>query len=391
MRKTNFFITAIIVTSFFVIVLVFTSMTGDARGHFEEQSGLPQEALLSDATTPEIVTPTSTPTATPSPEPTSVPVYVPEFENLQKHYWIDTMTTTMDGLTVTENGSGYVIEWMLDPGVDYYILCISDNGAEFVPFQILSPSVYQWEYMDKDTAGFMVLAYRDNELEGMDDDVMLKAYRSVILQPITSPTPTPTRDPNATTTPTPTPTPKPPSKYKIIVDKEDCAFAVFEMDEAGEYTIEVATYPAALGGSKTPLTTEKRQFTIGTKLEWRTWTGFSPDRYSPYASQYSSGIFFHGPIYRKKSLDTMMKYSYDDIGSNYKTGGCVRTTVAGARFVYYACPAGTVVEILSSSDLVTYPGKTPIDTDFPTWDPTDPQKPTPSPTPLPTEAATPSS
>jgi len=87
----------------------------------------------------------------------------------------------------------------------------------------------------------------------------------------------------------------------------------------------------------------------------------------------------------------MMKYSYDDIGSNYKTGGCVRTTVAGARFVYYACPAGTVVEILSSSDLVTYPGKTPIDTDFPTWDPTDPQKPTPSPTPLPTEAATPSS
>jgi hypothetical protein len=389
MRKTNFFVTAIVVTLFFVMTLVYMSLTGDVRGHFEAQTDLPLESQIAAVSITEPVTPAATPTATPSPAPTSIPVYVPEFENIQQHYWIDTMTTTLDGFTVTENASGYTMDWILDAGADYYVLCTSDNGAEYIPFQIISPSVYQWEYMEKNVAGFMILAYRDNGQEGMEDDEMLKAYRSVMLTPLSSPTPTPTKDPNATTTPTPTPTPKPPSKYMIIVDKEDCAFAVFEMDDAGEYTIEVATYPAALGGSKTPLTTEKRQFTIGTKLEWRTWTGFSPDRYSPYASQYSSGIFFHGPIYRKKSLDTLMKYSYEDIGLNYKTGGCVRTTVAGARFVYYACPAGTVVEVVSSSDRVTYPGKTPIDNDFPSWDPTDPQKPTPSPTPLPTLEPTP--
>ncbi len=387
MRKTNFFISALVVTALFVMTLFLASLTGEAGRRVEPQTASQQATEQAGTTVAETSVLSATPTATPSPAPTAVPVYVPEFDDLQKHYWIDTMRTTLEGFNLTETGNGYVIDWMLDAGADYYILCTSENGAEYIPFQILSPSVYQWEYMEKDTAGFMVLAYRDNGQEGTDEDSMLKAYRSVLLKPVSTPTPEPTRDPNATVTPTPTPTPTPPSKYKIIVDKEDCAFCVFEMDEAGEYTVKVATYPAALGGSKTPLTTEKRQFSIGTKLEWRVWTGFSPDRYSPYASQYSSGIFFHGPIYRKKSLDTLMKYSYDDIGLNYKTGGCVRTTVAGARFVYYACPAGTVVEILSSTDRVDYPGKPEIDKDFPTWDPTDPQKPTPSPTPMPTPSS----
>lgn len=381
MRKTNFFVTAIVVTSLFIMTLVYISLTRDARGSFYAHDGLPQETQMTGSSTTQAVALTGTPTPTPSPTPTGIPVYVPEFENLPNNYWIDTMATVMSGFHVSENETGYGMDWLLDANADYYVLCTSENGAEYIPVQILSPSVYQWEYMGKDVAGFMVLVLRDNGQEGTEDDVLLKAYRSAMFTPVSTPTPAPTRDPDATPTPTPTPTPKPPNKYKIVVDKEDCAFAVFERDEDGEYTELVATYPAALGGRKTPLTTERRQFTIGRKLEWRTWTGFSPDRYSPYASQYSSGIFFHGPIYRRKSFDTLMSYSYNDIGSDYKTGGCVRTTVSGARFVYYACPAGTVVEIVSSSDLVSYPGKTPVDPDFPTWDPTDPAKPTPTPTP----------
>ncbi|NLW89086.1 MAG: L,D-transpeptidase [Clostridiaceae bacterium] len=366
MRKTNFIFNVIVVSTFFVVTLLVFSLTGDVRGHMigreSNTENTSTTALLTEPTLPTVA-----PTATPSPTPTIVPAYVPEFEDFPDHFWIDTMPTLPDGMSVTENENGFEISWMLQAKADYYVLCTSGNGAEYIPFQILSPSVFEWEYMEKNVAGFMLLAYEDNGQEGMDDDVMLRAYRSMLFTPEVEPDINDNSAENTT------------GKYKIIVDKEDCAFAVFEKDENGEYTVCVATYPAALGGRKTPLSSERRQFTIGRKLEWRTWTGYSPDRYSPYASQYSSGIFFHGPIYRRKSFDTLMKYSYDDIGSDYKTGGCVRTTVAGARFVYYACPAGTVVEIVSSSDWVSYPGKPAIDASFPTWDPTDPQKPTPAP------------
>jgi|LSQX01.1.fsa_nt_gb hypothetical protein len=371
MRKTNFYITVIVVSTIFVLTLVVFSLTGDVGGGFSTRNGAPETTAPSVTGTLPIE-PTPSPTPGPSPTPTPIPDYIPEFESLPEKFWIDTMTTTLDGLSVSESELGYSLFWTLDEKADYYIFCSSENGAEYHPLQILSPEVGQWEYMAKDVAGFMVLAYTDDNREGTEDDELILAYRSPMYEPVI--------DPNAPADTGDNPT----DKYKIIVDKEDCAFAVFEKDGDGEYTVMVATFPAALGGRKTPLTTERRTFTIGRKLEWRRWTGFSPDRFSPYASQYSAGIFFHGPIYRRQSFDTLMKYSYDDIGSDYKTGGCVRTTVAGARFVYYACPAGTVVEVLSSTDLVSYPDKSPIDPDFPSWDPTDPQKPTPSPTPNPT-------
>jgi hypothetical protein len=66
----------------------------------------------------------------------------------------------------------------------------------------------------------------------------------------------------------------------------------------------------------------------------------------------------------------------------------VRTTVAGARFVYYNCPAGTVIEIVAETDLVSWPGLPEIDPDFPRWDPTDPGKPE-APEATPTPVATP--
>ncbi len=372
MRKTNFWVMTAVVATLFVMILVFLSLTGDEANRADGPVATTDSIEATEAN----ATDTPDPTATPTPTPTSIPEFIPEIEDLPHSFWIDTMRTTMTGLTVFENEIGYRLEWLFVVEADYYIFCASYDGAEYIPVEILSPSVYQWEYMENDIMGFMVLAYRDNEQEGMDDDVMVKAYRSPMYEPLTTPSPRPTGETGATT--------KQPNKYKIIVDKEDCAFGIFEADENGEYTELVATFPAALGGRKTPLSTEKRQFKIGTKLEWRRWSGFSPDRYSPYASQYSAGIYFHGPIYRKKSLDTLMQYSYNDIGLDYKTGGCVRTTVAGARFVYYACPAGTVVEVVSSTDLVSYPGKPSYDPDFPTWDPTDPQKPTPAPSPTPT-------
>ncbi len=386
MRKTNFFVTAVIVTSFFVMTLVYMSLSGDTRDQMRaSQDRMIQNTGNAVAAFAATVAPTEVPTATPTPTPTSIPVFIPGFDELPLEYKIDEIRNTPTGFTVTENETGFSMEWSLVIGADYYVLCTSDNGTEYQPVQIFVGSMYRWELMDEDVAGLMILVYSDDSQEGTDDDVLLKAYRYIPITP--TPTPTPTQAPRATTTPkptkvpTPSPTPKPPNKYKIIVDKADCAFAVFSIDENGQYTTKVVTYPAALGGSKTPVGT----YAIGAKEEWHSWGS----QYSPYTSRYTSGKYFHAPLYYSKSPDNLNADYYNGIGSPNVTGGCVRTTVAGARFVYYNCAAGTVVEIVSSSDLVSYPGKPPIDPDYPTWDPTDPGKPAATPTPTPEPTATP--
>lgn len=385
MRKTNFFVTAIVVASFFVMTLVYMSLTGDVRGNTKaSQDRLAQDKSFAVASIAENIAPTEAPTATPT--PTSIPVFIPGFDEIPSEYSIDELSNTPTGFTVTENETGFSMEWSLVIGADYYILCTSDDGTVYHPVQIFWGSMYRWELMEKTAAGLMILAFSDESQEGTEDDVMLKAYRYI---PIT-PTPTPTQAPQApratatpkpTKVPMPSPTPKPPSQYKIIVDKADRAFAVFSIDENGQYTNKVVTYPAALGsGKKTPSGT----WAIGAKEEWHSWGS----QYSPYTSSYRSGLYFHAPLYYSKSFDNLNADYYNGIGLDgtgpyYYSGGCVRTTVAGARFVYYNCAGGTVVEIVSSSDLVSYPGKPPIDPDYPTWDPTDTGKPAATPTPTP--------
>ncbi len=140
------------------------------------------------------------------------------------------------------------------------------------------------------------------------------------------------------------------------------------------------------------------KFKIGAKQSWKTWTGYSPDRYSPYATYYTKangqGLYIHGAHYTAKSFDTLIRSTYEDIGDN-KTSGCVRTTVAAARWVYYNCDEGTVIEIVSSSSRVSWPGLKAIDEAMPNWDPTDPSKPdapepSESPSPSPSESVEPS-
>ncbi len=199
-------------------------------------------------------------------------------------------------------------------------------------------------------------------------------------------------------TPEPSSMVKPPdigNDYYIIVDKEDHAFGIFECGEDGKPGLLVETFPCALGRSRrlTPTGTYK----TGKKILWKRWTGYSPDRYSPYAtyytyskSSYHGGLYFHGPMYSSKKLNKLIASTYEEIGTN-STSGCVRTTTGGAYWVYTYCKAGTVVEIVNSSDLVSWPGLTAIDTDLPRWDPTAPDKPsapaepseepTPSPSP----------
>lgn len=383
MRKSSIFITAGIVTCLFVFSLIYLSTLG-IWGNKADNAQDTSSEVLSESTVTEL---TAEPTATPTPTPTPIPVFIPDADELQALPALADINCLTEGLTVEVSEEGYTLQWLPVDNADYYIFCVSYGDGEFSPVQILSGDVLDWQYTEFDIVAFLIVAYADNEVEGTDDDELLSAYLYELILP--TPTPTTKPKPNTTATPTPSPTPKPPNKYMIIVDKADCAFAVFTYDENGDYTDKVATYPACLGtGSKTPVNT----FAIGKKDAWHAWNGGS---YSPFTSRYAyyngTNLYFHGPVYYSMSWGDMKVLSYEQIGT-YASGGCVRTTVRAARFVYYNCAAGTVVKIVSSSDLVSYPGKTPINPDYPTWDPTDPNLPTPTqtPTPTPTLTSTPS-
>ncbi|NLW89087.1 MAG: L,D-transpeptidase [Clostridiaceae bacterium] len=387
MRKTNLFVTATVVTTFFVMTLIFLSLSGDGTKRLNDLFSQSESSTDSEisVTAPDVTTDSAV-----VPTPTDIPVFIPQFEDIPSSYTVGSIKSTANGMVAEETESGYHISWQLLADADYYLLCVSGDHMEYSLVQILTSDVYEWEYPESGVVGFLLIAFRDDGQLGTDDDRMIKAYHCVVLLPTATPTPTkgptPTRIPNPTKIPTPTPAP---SRYKIIVDKADFAFAVFEIDENGTYSKKIVTYPAALGsGTKTPV----GSFKIGAKTEWKAWSGSS---YSPYASRYASNsygsVYFHGPVYSSMNFGDMNASSYNAIGTA-SSGGCVRTTVAGARFVYYNCVGGTLVEVVNSSDLVSYPGKPPIDPDFPTWDPTDPNKPTltPTPTVTPTPVPTPS-
>lgn len=383
MRKTNFWVMTVVVATLFVMTLVYLSVAGSGLNRDAAPAATTEVSSEADA---RLASAAAT-TATPTPAPTAIPVFIPGVDELPMSVRLEELSLPAEEMTVTGSGTGCIVEWPPVDGADYYVLYTSPDGSEYGISQIVNGSDTRWEFLENNPLGYMVLAYRDNEVKGTEDDELLAVFlnKSLIPTPTATPEPTkgptPTRKPTATPKPTNPPTPTPaPLPYKIIVDKADCAFAVFSLDDSGNYTVKVATFPAALGGTRTPDGTHK----IGSKQSWKAWNGGT---YSPFATRYASGIYFHGPVYRSMDPGDMIPSYYEAIGTN-ASQGCVRTTVAGARFVYYNCAAGTVVEVENSSDLVSYPGKPAIDPAYPTWDPTDPS-PRPTPTGEPTATPTP--
>lgn len=137
------------------------------------------------------------------------------------------------------------------------------------------------------------------------------------------------------------------------------------MDDEGEYTKVVASYRTAVGrGSQTPTGI----FSITRKERWHEY----PSRGSiPYASRFTSGLYIHGPVYNGKDSHKMYNNTYEEIG-NKVTSGCLRTTCGAAAWIFYNCPIGTTVEIVSGSPRGTS-SSAPPSIDVPGVDPTDPE------------------
>ena len=272
-------------------------------------------------------TATSTPTPTDTPKPTATPrvVYIPDPEELKDIPKIDSLDLIKSNITAEEKLN---LSWA---------------------------NITEWEILNFSGVKVVLLCYKDLGEEGAEDDKLLASYMLEIIDE---------KEEEAVLIDV-----TPEERYRILVDKEDFSFAILTLDENMEYTQVIATFPCALGRSTrmTPTGT----FEISSKGDWKTWkTG----EYSPYYTRYTSGLYIHGSLYSNKTFDSMIEEYYERIGTNH-TSGCLRTTIEGSRWVYYNCPAGTVVEIVASSDLVDHVEKPEIDPNYPTWDPTDPNKP----------------
>ena len=173
-------------------------------------------------------------------------------------------------------------------------------------------------------------------------------------------------------TSTPAPQPRPASQsssgdalpYLIYVSKDSFTIAILGRDEEGEFTRLLQTFNTAIG--RTSAQTRAGTYTITSKTRWIEWNA---TQYTPYGTQHSGGLWFHGPIYGAKDPYKLKAVSFNEIGTA-ATSGCMRTTTSAAAWIYNNCAVGTTVIIANDSKYTSSPWAK-IDAEQ-LFDPTDP-------------------
>lgn len=135
--------------------------------------------------------------------------------------------------------------------------------------------------------------------------------------------------------------------YQIYVSKDSFTIAILGIDEGGEYTRLLRTWRTAIGtGNKT----RAGSYEIGKKYLWYEW---ALGGYTPYTCRLAdSSIRIHSPLHNEnKDWESLYREGYRQIGDK-KTQGCLRTTTAGAAWIYYNCPVGTAV-IVKNDEMYT--------------------------------------
>jgi hypothetical protein len=154
--------------------------------------------------------------------------------------------------------------------------------------------------------------------------------------------------------------------YYIKVNKQQNVVTVYKKDKKGEYTVPYKAFTCSTGVD-TPLGVYKTP----AKYRWRLLMG---DVWGQYSTRIVRGILFHSVWYYQMDATTLSAVQYNKLGTA-ASHGCVRLTVADAKWIYDNCPLGTTVEIYNSKDpgplgkpetMKLLPGTG--------WDPTDPSK-----------------
>ncbi len=159
-------------------------------------------------------------------------------------------------------------------------------------------------------------------------------------------------------------------RYLVEVNKSTNIVSVYQNDADGNFTVPIKAFYCSTG-SYTPL----GSYRTSDKYIWR---GLFGNVYGQYATRITGHILFHSVPYYKTSKDTLEYEEYNKLGTT-ASSGCIRLTVADAKWIYDNCPSGTEVQIISSDKPSSITPAEPIKLDFSdpvkrNWDPTDPDE-----------------
>ncbi|MBR4080523.1 MAG: peptidoglycan-binding protein [Clostridia bacterium] len=145
--------------------------------------------------------------------------------------------------------------------------------------------------------------------------------------------------PHHTPKPTPAPTPVP---YAITVDVTNQVTTVYGRDENGEFTVVVREMLCSTGTKANP--SDPGDWVLnGRRAKWcyfPKWGG-----HARYWTRINSSIAFHSVIYNTVNTMDLSISSYKNLGKR-ASHGCIRLTVADAKWIYDNIGEGVVVSIV---------------------------------------------
>ena len=146
--------------------------------------------------------------------------------------------------------------------------------------------------------------------------------------------------PDNTPKPTPSPTPVP---FAITVDVQNQVTTVYGRDENGEYNVVVRQMLCSTGTKNNP--SDVGDWVLnGRHANWCVFPKWG-NSYARYWTRINSSIAFHSVIYTAVSNRAVNVSSYKMLGKR-ASHGCIRLTVADAKWIYDNIGEGTVVSIV---------------------------------------------
>jgi hypothetical protein len=156
--------------------------------------------------------------------------------------------------------------------------------------------------------------------------------------------------------------------YLIKVNRYHNTVTIYEQDEKGEFNTPVKAMTCSVGSQARTIT---GTFQLKEKYRWKLLMG---DVYGQYATRIVGGILFHSVYYYENGNPASLATAEFNKLGQAASHGCVRLSVADAKWIYDNCATGTKVIIYDDK-------KTPGPLGKPDtvkakkgigWDPTDP-------------------
>ena len=156
--------------------------------------------------------------------------------------------------------------------------------------------------------------------------------------------------------------------YLIKVNRSHNTVTVYEQDKNGVYNVPIKAMICSVGLSGTPT----RVGTFRTMAKYR-WMLLMGDVWGQYSTRIVGGILFHSVYYYSMNPQTLATNQFNKLG-RAASHGCIRLSVADAKWIYDNCDVGTTVTIYDdpkSPGPLGKPEPIKISGNL-RWDPTDP-------------------